>query len=362
MTTAVFSAQPADRRLLEAANACRHRLSFYESRLSSRTAHLASGFAAVCAALGDVLDRPCLERLHGCGVRYIAMRCAGYNNIDLKAARELGFSIARVPAYLPEAAAEHAAGLILSLERKRSGPAPSQEVPRDALRAGASAAEVLRAYLLSPGDQVAETDEEDLRIGPGIADGLRGQTVGVIGAGQVGVRFMRLMLDFGCRVLVCDAHPVPAAAGLPITLASLPELFASSDIVSLHCPVFPAMGPVISKSALAQMKPGAMLINTSRGGVVDIAAVINALRSGRLGAFGLDIYEDEAALLFADYNGTAAGEDPLARLMSFPNVVVTGHQAFFEREALESIASTTMTNLSQLEETGTCVHAVLTAA
>jgi len=145
-------------------------------------------------------------------------------------------------------------------------------------------------------------------------------------------------------------------------MASLPELLGISDIVSLHFPSFSTQGPLITRAALALLKPGAMLINTSRGGVVDIVAVIDALRSGQLGAFGLDIYEDEAALLFADYNAASGGEDPLARLISFPNVVVTGHQAFFEREALENIASTTVNNLSQLEETGTCTHAVLTMA
>ena len=368
MTTAVFSAQPADRRLLEAANASRHRLSFFESRLSSRTAHLASGFAAVCAALGDSLDRPCLELLHAVGVRYIALRCAGSNNIDLTAARELGFSVVRVPAYLPEATAEHAAGLILALQRKRRPPAPALtpaldlEASRGSVRAGASAAEVLKAYLLSPARQEVEEDEEDLLAGPGIEAGLRGQIVGVVGAGQVGARFIKLMLAFGCHVVACDAHPVPEVQDLPVILTSLPELFAISDIVSLHYPNFPSKGPLITRGALAQFKPGAMLINTSRGGVVDMIAVIEALRSGRLGAFGLDIYEDEAALLFAEYNAVSCGEDPIARLISFPNVVVTGHQAFFEREALENIASTTVNNLSQLEETGACVHTVLRAA
>ncbi len=320
MRVQFFSTRSYDRREFLAANArYGHKLGFVDARLGAETLPLAEGHAAVCTFVNDLLDAPTLRRLADGGTRLIALRCTGFNQLDLRAAVELGLTVMRVPAYSPYAVAEHTVGLILTLNRKFH-----------------------RAY-----NRVRENNF--------LLDGLEGfdlhgRTVGVIGGGRIGSVFAQNMRGFGCHVLVHD--PQLCATGSVIEgarFASLPELFAAADIVSLHCPLTPDSYHLIDEAALARMKPGAMLINTSRGGLLDTSAVIAALKSGRLGALGLDVYEQEGDLFFEDLSSTVVTDDVFQRLLTFPNVVITAHQAFFTREALAAIADTTLANIADFE-------------
>jgi D-lactate dehydrogenase len=330
MKVAVFSTKPYDQRFLEKANSqapTPHELAFFEPRLCVETAPLADGCDAVCVFVNDVLDRAALQVLAPGGTRFVALRCAGFNNVDLDAARELDIGVARVPAYSPYAVAEHAMGLILTLNRKFHR-------AFNRVREGNFALEGLLGF------------------------DLHGKTVGVVGTGRIGVCFIRIALGFGCRVLCFDPIDNPELDTLEVEKVDLPSLLRQSDIVSLHCPLTPATQHLINAETLAAMKPGAMLVNTSRGGLVDTHAAIQALKSGHLGSLGLDVYEQEAPWFFEDHSSGAIDDDVLARLMTFPNVVVTGHQAFFTHEALSNIAHTTIGNLSQWEQSGTCDNAV----
>ncbi|EMJ4931691.1 2-hydroxyacid dehydrogenase [Pseudomonas aeruginosa] len=319
MRVLLFSARPYDRREFTAANArIGHDLSFVEARLGAETLSLAAGYEAVCTFVNDTLDASVLRRLADGGTRLIALRCAGFNQVDVRAAAGLGLTVVRVPAYAPHAVAEHAAGLVLTLNRKFH-----------------------RAYNRVRDDNF-------------LIDGLEGfdlygKTVGVVGAGRIGRVFVRIMLGFGfgCQVLVHDPQFCAGDACIEgASLATLPELFAAADIVSLHCPLTPETHHLIGAQALARMKPGAMLINTSRGGLLDTAAVIGALKSGHLGALGLDVYEQEGDLFYEDLSSSVVTDDVFQRLLTFPNVVVTAHQAFFTREALAAIADTTLANIA----------------
>lgn len=320
MRVQFFSARSYDLREFTAANArYGHELSFLEARLGAQTLALAAGHAAVCTFVNDVLDEPILRRLADGGTRLIALRCAGFNQVDLRAADELGLTVLRVPAYSPHAVAEHTVGLILTLNRQFH-----------------------RAY-----NRVRENNF--------LIDGLEGfdlhgKTVGVIGSGRIGRVFVHIMRGFGCRLLVHD----PQLCGVDsciegATFVALPELFSAADIVSLHCPLTPDSHHLIDDAALARMKPGAMLINTSRGGLLDTEAVIRALKSRHLGALGLDVYEQEGDLFYEDLSSTVVTDDLFQRLLTFPNVVITAHQAFFTREALASIAETTLANIADFE-------------
>lgn len=319
MKVAVFSTKPYDRRFLDAANrdahSGAHQIEYFEPRLELQTAPLAEGFDAVCAFVNDILDRPVLETLARGGTTFIAMRCAGFNNVDLDAARELGLTIARVPAYSPHAVAEHAVAMLLTLNRKTHR-------AFNRVREGNFALEGLLGF------------------------DLFGKTVGVVGAGKIGLCFIRIMLGFGCRVLVFEPFPSPDLDELPVEMCDIDRLMSESDVISLHCPLTPENRHLINADSLAHAKPGALLINTSRGGLVDTRAVVDALKSGVLGGVALDVYEDEAALFFEDRSGEVIPDDLFARLQVFPNVLITGHQAFFTHEALENIASTTIRNLS----------------
>jgi D-lactate dehydrogenase len=323
MNIAVFSTKPYDRRFLEAANtklgAGQHSFSFFEPRLGAETAVLAQGHDAVCAFVNDVLDRETLQVLAEQGVKFIAMRCAGYNNVDLATAEELGFGVARVPAYSPYAVAEHAIALILALNRK-----------------------IHRAY--------NRVREGNFALEGLLGFDLHGKTVGVVGTGKIGLCFVKIMIGFGCRVLCYDPFPSPALDDLNVEVVELPYLLAHSDIVSLHCPLSPDTHHLISTDTLAVMKRGAILVNTSRGGLIDTRAAIEALKNEHLGALGLDVYEEEASLFFEDRSDEMLHDDVFARLMAFQNVIVTGHQAFFTREALQNIAATTLGNLNDWQE------------
>lgn len=327
MKVAVFSTKPYDRRFLTAANASRsHELIFHEARLGEATAALAGGTEAVCAFVNDRLDRPVLQALRSTGTRLIALRSAGFNNVDLTAAEALGLTVARVPGYSPHAVAEHALALILTLNRK-----------------------LYRAY--------NRVREGNFSLDGLLGFDLCGKTVGVIGTGKIGLAFARIMRGLGCRVLAFDPYPSGEAAGVAEYVV-LERLYAESHIISLHCPLTPQTRHLIDHAALAQMKDRVMLINTSRGLVVDTVAIIDGLKSGKVGYLGLDVYEEEADLFFDDLSDRVIQDDVFMRLLTFPNVVITGHQGFFTEEALRAIAETTLGNISAFETGRGTLHRV----
>lgn len=315
MRITLFSSKPYDRDSFALANQARgHRLHFLDARLDADTAALAAGSEVVCAFVNDDLGAGVLERLKAGGTRLIALRSAGYNHVDLSAAATLGLPVVRVPAYSPHAVAEHAVALVLALNRR-----------------------IHRAF--------NRTREGDFSLHGLTGFDLHGKTVGVVGSGQIGATFARIMLGFGCQVLLHDPQPDAALSTLGARYVDLDELLAGSDIVSLHCPLTPTTRHLINPASLARMKQGAMLINTGRGALVDTPALIDALKSGRLGYLGLDVYEEEADLFFEDRSDQPLQDDVLARLLTFPNVIVTAHQAFLTREALAAIATTTLDNV-----------------
>lgn len=328
MRVAVFSTKRYDRSSFDAANAAHgHELTFFEPHLTRETSSLAAGYPAVCAFVNDQLDAEVLERLATGGTRFIALRCAGFNNVDLAAAGRLGLKVARVPAYSPHAVAEHTVGLMLVLNRK-----------------------IHRAY--------ARVREGNFSLDGLLGFDFCGKTVGIVGTGQIGRIVAEIMKGFGCRLLAYDVYPSDACRALGAQYVELDELLAGSDIVTLHCPLTPDTRYLINAERIARMKPGAMLINTSRGAVVDTRAVIAALKSGQLGSLGVDVYEEESEYFFEDVSQRAIADDVLARLLTFPNVIVTGHQAFFTAEALSAIAQTTLANLRDLEQTGQSTNEV----
>lgn len=328
MKVAVFSTQPYDREPLNAANQGHaHELIFSEARLDTDTADWASSFEAVIVFVNDSLGRGVLERLRAGKTRLIALRSAGFNNVDLDAARELGLTVARVPAYSPHAVAEHAVGLILTLNRKYH-----------------------RAY--------ARVRESNFSLEGLCGFDLIGRTVGVIGTGAIGLAFARIMLGFQCRVLAYDPWPSDDGRALGLSYVSLNDLVRASDIISLHCPLTPETHHMINASTLSKMKRGVMLINTGRGALIDSRAAITALKSGHLGHFGIDVYEEEENLFFRDLSGQIVQDDVFMRLLTFPNVIVTAHQGFFTREALANIAETTVMNLTAFEHGEGALHRV----
>lgn len=318
MQTVVFSTKRYDRQFLEpAAAAAGHQLSFLEPRLSPETALLAQGAPAVCAFVNDALPAETLERLAAGGTRYIALRCAGFNQVDLAACRRLGIRVARVPAYSPYAVAEHTVGMILALNRKFH-----------------------KAY--------NRVREGNFAIDGLLGFDLHGKTVGVVGTGKIGAITAKILAGFGCRVLLHDVAPNPDCASIG-TYVPLDDLFAAADVITLHCPLTPETKHLIGAASLAKMKPGVMLINTSRGALVDTRAAVEGLKSGRLGYLGLDVYEEEAQLFFEDHSGRVIQDDVLMRLLTFPNVLVTAHQSFFTETALREIARVTVENLTAFE-------------
>jgi D-lactate dehydrogenase len=319
MRVAVYSAKPYDVQFLTAANADgAHELVFLEPRLSVATAPLAAEADAVCAFVNDDLGEAVLEELAGLDVRHIALRSAGFNHVDLRAADRLGISVTRVPGYSPYAVAEHAVALLMALVRKTH-----------------------RAY-----NRVREGNFSLVGL---TGFDLHGKTVGVVGTGQIGTVFARIMTGFGCRVVAYDPFPSEACRELGVEYLSLEQLLAESHIVSLHLPVTPQTSHLIDADRIALMRDGVTLINTSRGALVDTLAVIEALKSGKIGLLGLDVYEEEADLFFEDLSNRVLSDDVFTRLLTFPNVIITGHQAFFTAEALENIAMTTIGNLTAAE-------------
>jgi D-lactate dehydrogenase len=320
MRVAVFSAHGFDREFLAAANHTRqHDLHFLEARLSLQTCVLARDFPAICAFVNDNLGAEVLTRLADGGTRLLALRSAGFNHVDLAAAKQLGLTVARVPAYSPHAVAEHAVALMLALNRK-----------------------LYRAY--------ARVREGNFALDGLLGFDMHGSTVGIIGTGKIGEAVASIMRGFGCRLLAYDLKPSDACRALGVEYVPLDELLRESSIITLHAPLTPETRHVIDAGAIARTKRGVMIINTGRGALVDTRALIDGLKSGHIGYVGLDVYEEEEALFFQDLSSTILQDDVFARLLTFPNVIITGHQAFFTREALQGIAETTLTNIDAFEK------------
>lgn len=328
MDVAVFNTKSYDRRHLVAANGDgRHVLHFLEPHLDLDTAVLAAGHSAVCAFVNDRLDAAVLERLNGVGVSLVALRCAGFNNVDLAAARRLGIKIARVPAYSPNAVAEHTVALILTLNRR-----------------------IHRAY--------NRVREGNFALDGLIGFDLAGKTVGIVGTGKIGALVARILAGFGCRLLAFDTAPNLECQALGVRYVELSDLFAASDVITFHCPLTPQTRHLVNADTLAGMKRGVMLVNTSRGAVIDTGATIEGLKSGQVGYLALDVYEEEGDFFFEDLSDRYIGDDLFARLLTFPNVLITGHQAFLTEEALTAIATTTIANVTAFERTGSALHEV----
>jgi D-lactate dehydrogenase len=318
MRVAVFSTKSYDRQFLgPAAEKAGHELVYFEPRLTSATAVLARGLPAVCSFVNDILDEPLIKALAEGGTRFIALRCAGYNQVDLAACHKAGVRVARVPAYSPYAVAEHTVGMMLALNRKFH-----------------------KAY--------NRVREGNFAIDNLLGFDMHGKTVGIVGTGKIGAVTAGILKGFGCELLLYDVHENADCRAIG-RYVSLNELWAGSDIITLHCPLTPQTQHVICKAAIDRMKPGVMLINTSRGALVDTQAVIDGLKSGRIGYLGLDVYEEEAELFFEDHSGHVIQDDVFMRLATFTNVLITAHQAFFTRNALEEIARVTMANVTALE-------------
>ena len=327
MKVAVFSTKAYDRRFLNAANERGdHELTFFDPRLTELTAPLAEGCDAVCAFVNDRLDAGVLELLHGQGTRLIALRSAGFNHVDLRRAAELGITVARVPAYSPHAVAEHALALILGLNRKTH-----------------------RAY--------NRVREANFSLDGLLGFDLFGKTVGVVGTGKIGAIFCRIMAALGCRIVAFDPHPDESLRH-NVNYVSLDALYRDADIISLHCPLMPQTEHLIDGAAVAKMKAGVMLINTSRGRLVDTRAVIQGLKSRKIAYLGLDVYEEEGDLFFDDLSQEIIDDDVFMRLLTFPNVLITSHQGFFTEEALRAIAETTLANIDGFAGGPGAVHTV----
>jgi len=319
MRIAMFSTKPYDRRSFEAApGAAAHEILFLEPRLAPLTAPLATGAEAVCIFVNDDASAPVLEALAAGGTKLVLLRCAGFNNVDLHAAERLGIKVARVPAYSPHAVAEFTIGLMLSLVRG-----------------------IHRAY--------QRTRDGNFALEGLLGFDLHGKTVGVFGTGKIGAIVARILAaGFGCRVLAHDVHPDPALEAIGVTYAEPRAIAAAADIITLHCPLTPETHHVIRAETLALARPGLVVVNTSRGGLVDAEAAIEALKSGRLGGLAMDVYEQEADLFFEDLSNEILADDVIARLLTFPNVLVTGHQAFFTAEAMGAIAEVTLGNAARV--------------
>jgi len=328
MKVAVFSAKPYDRRFLERANeAAEHELSYFEARLSGDTCELAATADAVCVFVNDRVDADVVAKLTGQDVTLIVLRCAGFNNVDLVAAEQFGITVGRVPAYSPHAVAEHTVALLLALNRK-----------------------IHRAF--------NRVREGNFSLEGLLGFDLHGRTVGIIGTGTIGTVVARILLGFGCNVLANDPYPNEKCAAMGVRYVAIDQLFAASDILTLHCPLTPGTYHLVNENSLRLLKRGVMLLNTSRGAVIDTRSVISGLKKGIIGSVGLDVYEEEADLFFQDLSDQIIGDDVFARLLTFPNVIITGHQGYFTEEALTNIARTTIENISSFESTGKVVHAV----
>jgi D-lactate dehydrogenase len=322
LSVVCFSAKRYDRQSFEAAGAQAWR--YVEARLGLDTVAAAEGAQAVCVFVNDRVDAAVLERLAALGVKLVLLRCAGFNNVDVAAAQRLGLAVARVPEYSPHAVAEHTLALLLTLIRKTH-----------------------RAH--------ARVREGNFELDGLLGFDLHGKTVGVLGTGRIGRCVVKIFQGLGCEVLCHDPVPHPEVTA---PYVGLDELLSRSRVLLLQCPLTEATRHLINAERLAQMPRGAVLVNTSRGAVIDTPAVIGALKRGHLGGLAIDVYEEEAALFFADHSDEVLTDDVFARLQTFPNVLITAHQAFFTEEALAAIAQTTLANLDAFVQGGKPLHSV----
>ena len=324
MKVACFSNQPYDEEfLLQASQDTKLEWSFFETKLRASTANLAVGHTAVCCFVNDRVDEATLRQLEGTGIKTIALRCAGFNNVDLKICSDLGIRVARVPAYSPHAVAEHTIALLLCLNRK-----------------------LHKAY--------NRVREGNFALHGLLGFDLHQKTVGVIGTGKIGSVVVDILKGFGCRVIAHDPYP----SRKDLDYVSFPELLEQSRVITLHSPLTPETHHMIDEEALEKVQEGCLLINTSRGGLIETRAVIEALKSGRLGGLALDVYEEEEDLFFKDLSSEVIRDDVFSRLLTFPNVVISGHQAFFTQEALEAISRITVANLLALLQDEPCPNEI----
>lgn len=313
---ALFDAKPYDREFFDAANSgYGYSIKYINNHLNEETVDLARGYDAICAFVNDVINAPVLEALHSYGIELIALRSAGYNNVDFEAAYGK-VHVVRVPDYSPYAVAEHAAALMLSLNRK-----------------------IHRAF--------NRTRDLNFNINGLLGWDIHGKTAGVIGTGKIGKEMIRILCGFGMKVLAYDVYPDPDFAGKAgFSYVELDTLYRESDLITLHCPLTKETFHMINADSISRMKDGVMIINTSRGHLIDTVALIDALKTGKIGSAGLDVYEEESAYFFEDYSTRIISDDVLARLLTFPNVLVTSHQGFFTREALVNITHVTLQNIA----------------
>ncbi len=320
----MFSSKPYDESTFERANASdRHVIDALEERLTARSVPLAAGFDAVCIFVNDVADAEVLEMLAEVGVRHVVLRCSGFNHVDLEAAAKLGLTVVRVPAYSPNAVAEHTIALILALNRR-----------------------IFKAY--------NRVREGNFSLEGLVGFDLAGKTAGIVGTGRIGELVARLLWHFRCQVVYVDPVDNPRLSELGIRRVEIDELWASSDVISLNCPLTIETHHLVTGSTIDRMKQGVMLVNTGRGALIDTLAVIEGLKSGRIGSLALDVYEEEAQLFFEDRSAEVLRDDVFARLLTFPNVLITAHQAFLTNEALAAIAETTIANLDDLASGRRC--------
>jgi D-lactate dehydrogenase len=318
MKIVFFSAQPYDQVFFKKYNTQGFELVFIETALSVSTVSLAKSAVSVCVFVNDVVNKEVIEQLFAAGVRIIALRCAGFNNVDLEAAKSVGIRVCRVPAYSPEAVAEHALAMLLTLNRKTH-----------------------KAY--------NRVREQNFSLNGLLGFNLHAKTIGVVGTGNIGQAFCRIMSGFGCKILAFDLIANKDMEAIGVIYAPLIDVL-KADIISLHCPLNEQTHHLIKKETIALMKPGVVIINTSRGGLIDTKAVIMALKNGHIAALGIDVYEQEEKLFFRDLSAKIIEDDIIQRLMSFPNVLITAHQAFFTEEALSQIATITLNNIEQLQK------------
>jgi D-lactate dehydrogenase len=314
MKIAFFSTQPYDRQYFDKYNQ-NHQLVYFDVSLQSDTVELASGSDAICVFVNDQVKDTVVHKMEQLGIKLLLLRCAGFNNVDIAAAKAAGIKVARVPEYSPYAVAEHTVALILTLNRKTH-----------------------KAY-----NRVRDGNFSLVNL---LGFDLHGKTVGVVGMGKIGQCFAKNMLGFGCKVLAFDLISNPELENADLKFVTLEELFSSSDIISLHCPLNEKTRHLINKDSIKKMKTGVMIVNTGRGALIDTSAVIEGLKSGHIGNLALDVYEQEDKLFFRDLSADIITDDQIMRLMSFPNVLITAHQAFFTDEALTKIAQVTFQNIA----------------
>lgn len=324
---AMFSSKSYDRKSFAQHQISGIKFTYFDERLNSDNVQLCSGFDAICAFVNDDLSADILHTLAKLGVRFIALRCAGFNNLDLDVAKTLNIKVARVPAYSPEAVAEHAIALMMTLNRK-----------------------LHKAY--------NRTKEDNFSLNGLLGFNIHGKTVGLIGTGKIGLATAKILQGFGAKVIAFDPYPEEAFTEIGGTYVELDQLFTQSHIISLHCPLNENTQHIINAASLAKTRQGLMIVNTSRGGLIDTKATIEALKTGQLGYLALDVYEQESELFFEDRSGDIIQDDTFQRLLTFPNVLITGHQGFFTAEALEQIAKTTWQNLFEFQQTGICSNQV----